>query len=198
MRLFLDDVEDVHRLLGESCDAVSLHAGSALADTSDDLRGATAAELRDVRLLSQSPDIVVQLGRTSVIYTTDGRAGAWELAARVEMLLKPHTGADSSGAMPLFALLCALAVVGIEQLVQWQYGAAAVAGLFLLAIGIRVKAPGRRSRGGKVVVEPLRRSEAYDAARERKQQIRIALVTASVSIPVALVAAWLTDFFGLK
>ncbi|MFI0242763.1 hypothetical protein [Streptomyces sp. NPDC016845] len=49
-----------------------------------------------------------------------------------------------------------------------------------------------------MTVEPLRRSEAYDLARERKQQIRIMLLTAAVSVPAALGAAWLTDFFGLK
>ncbi|MET7699290.1 hypothetical protein [Streptomyces sp. NPDC005485] len=41
--------------------------------------------------------------------------------------------------MPALALLSAAFVVGIEQTVQWKYGAAGIVGLLLLTIGIRMK-----------------------------------------------------------
>ncbi|MFI0242764.1 hypothetical protein [Streptomyces sp. NPDC016845] len=146
MRLFLDDVEDVHALLDEHCASVSIHAAHAVADTVDDLRGATRAELRELKLVSQSPDIVVQLGRGSVIQTSDGRAGSWELAARVDVLLKPYT--FNRDPMPLLALGAAVFVVGMEQLVQWQYGPAGIVTFLLLAMGIKTWLPCRQSRGG--------------------------------------------------
>ncbi|MFG2794058.1 hypothetical protein [Streptomyces sp. NPDC048419] len=43
--------------------------------------------------------------------------------------------------MPLLALATAAFVIGLEQLVQWQYGATGIIGLVLLTIGIKARNP---------------------------------------------------------
>ncbi|TLS43056.1 hypothetical protein FE633_27295 [Streptomyces montanus] len=43
--------------------------------------------------------------------------------------------------MPAIAFICAVFVVGFEQLVQWRYGPAGILGLLLLSIGIKTKSP---------------------------------------------------------
>ena len=50
-------------------------------------------------------------------------------------------------AMPVLALVSAVLVVTVEQLVQWKYGAAGILGLLLLTIGIRSNRPGVSSAG---------------------------------------------------
>ncbi|BFO22688.1 hypothetical protein SHKM778_90760 [Streptomyces sp. KM77-8] len=49
--------------------------------------------------------------------------------------------------MPVLALVSAVLVITVEQLVQWQYGAAGVVGLLLLTLGIRAGRPGISSAG---------------------------------------------------
>ncbi|GCB48117.1 hypothetical protein [Streptomyces sp. NL15-2K] len=53
--------------------------------------------------------------------------------------------------MPVLALLCAVFVVGVEQTVQWKYGAAGIIGLLLLTIGIKAKSPAVSSAGAVVL-----------------------------------------------
>ncbi|MFI1421876.1 hypothetical protein ACH4VX_28680 [Streptomyces sp. NPDC020731] len=49
--------------------------------------------------------------------------------------------------MPVPALVFAVLVVTVEQLAQWEYGAAGILGLLLLTIGIRANRPGVSSAG---------------------------------------------------
>ncbi|AYL36796.1 hypothetical protein ACFTZ8_22600 [Streptomyces fungicidicus] len=49
--------------------------------------------------------------------------------------------------MPVLALVPALVVVTVEQLLQWEYGAAGIVGLLLLTVGIRSNRPGVSSAG---------------------------------------------------
>ncbi|MEW2259911.1 hypothetical protein [Streptomyces sp. NPDC047869] len=49
--------------------------------------------------------------------------------------------------MPVLALLCAVLVVGFEQLIEWKYGATGLVGLLLLSVGIRAKSPAVSSAG---------------------------------------------------
>ncbi|MFH8452745.1 hypothetical protein ACH4CD_26310 [Streptomyces fungicidicus] len=49
--------------------------------------------------------------------------------------------------MPVLALVPALVVVTVEQLLQWEYGAAGIVGLLLLTTGIRFNRPGVSSAG---------------------------------------------------
>jgi hypothetical protein len=42
-------------------------------------------------------------------------------------------------------------VVGVEQTVQWKYGAAGIIGLLLLTIGIKAKSPAVSSAGAVVL-----------------------------------------------
>ncbi|MER5216150.1 hypothetical protein ABT063_37870 [Streptomyces sp. NPDC002838] len=53
--------------------------------------------------------------------------------------------------MPVLALLSAVFVIGIEQTVQWKYGAAGIIGLLLLTIGIKAKSPAVSSAGAVVL-----------------------------------------------
>ncbi|MFI8212959.1 hypothetical protein [Streptomyces werraensis] len=49
--------------------------------------------------------------------------------------------------MPVIALISAVVVVTVEQLVQWRYGAAGLLGLLLVTVGIHAKRPGVSSTG---------------------------------------------------
>lgn len=49
--------------------------------------------------------------------------------------------------MPVLALVSAVLVVTVEQLVQWEYGVAGILGLLLLTIGVRANRPGVSSAG---------------------------------------------------
>ena len=53
--------------------------------------------------------------------------------------------------MPALALLSAVFVVGVEQTIQWRYGALGVVGLLLLTIGIKAKNPAVSSMGAVVL-----------------------------------------------
>ncbi|KES07618.1 hypothetical protein BU52_09130 [Streptomyces toyocaensis] len=53
--------------------------------------------------------------------------------------------------MHFFALISAVVVVTVEQLVQWKYGMAGIVGLLLLTIGIRANRPGVSSAGAVVL-----------------------------------------------
>jgi len=53
--------------------------------------------------------------------------------------------------MPALALLSAVFVVGVEQTLQWRYGALGVIGLLLLTIGIKAKNPAVSSMGAVVL-----------------------------------------------
>ncbi|MZD04710.1 hypothetical protein GTW43_06370 [Streptomyces sp. SID5785] len=41
--------------------------------------------------------------------------------------------------MPVLSLLSAVLVITFEQLVQWHYGPAGIAGLLLLSIGVKTR-----------------------------------------------------------
>ncbi|EGX59436.1 hypothetical protein SZN_12558 [Streptomyces zinciresistens K42] len=53
--------------------------------------------------------------------------------------------------MPVLALLAAVFVVGVEQTLQWRYGATGIVGLLLLTIGIKAKSPAISSIGAVVL-----------------------------------------------
>ncbi|MET8470356.1 hypothetical protein ABZY90_21190 [Streptomyces sp. NPDC006422] len=50
--------------------------------------------------------------------------------------------------MPVLNLLSAVVVITLEQLAQWHYGPAGLAGLLLLAIGARARNATCSSMGG--------------------------------------------------
>ncbi|CAM5455044.1 hypothetical protein [Streptomyces pilosus] len=49
--------------------------------------------------------------------------------------------------MQLLALLSAVLVISVQQLVEWKFGMAGLVGLLLLTIGIRANRPGISSAG---------------------------------------------------
>jgi hypothetical protein len=53
--------------------------------------------------------------------------------------------------MPALYLLSAIFVVGVEQTVQWKYGATGIVGLLLLTIGVKAKSPAISSVGAVVL-----------------------------------------------
>ncbi|MFF0017754.1 hypothetical protein [Streptomyces sp. NPDC005374] len=53
--------------------------------------------------------------------------------------------------MPALALLAAVFVVGVEQTLQWKYGASGIIGMLLLTIGIKAKNPAISSTGAVVL-----------------------------------------------
>ncbi|MBE8478247.1 hypothetical protein [Streptomyces justiciae] len=53
--------------------------------------------------------------------------------------------------MPAIYLLSAIFVVGVEQTVQWKYGAAGILGLLLLSVGLKAKNPALSSIGAVVL-----------------------------------------------
>ncbi len=53
--------------------------------------------------------------------------------------------------MPALALLSAVFVVGVEQTLQWKYGASGIIGMLLLTIGLKAKNPAISSTGAVVL-----------------------------------------------
>ncbi|MCX4763129.1 hypothetical protein OG562_19515 [Streptomyces sp. NBC_01275] len=53
--------------------------------------------------------------------------------------------------MPVLALLSAVIVVGVEQTIQWKYGAAGAVGLLLLSVGIKARNPAISSLGAVIL-----------------------------------------------
>lgn len=53
--------------------------------------------------------------------------------------------------MPVLVLLGAAFVVGVEQTIQWKYGAAGTVGLLLLGVGIKAKSPAISSAGAVIL-----------------------------------------------
>jgi hypothetical protein len=53
--------------------------------------------------------------------------------------------------VPVLALLSAVLVVGIEQIVQVKYGVAGAVGLLLLTVGIKANSPAVSSAGAVVL-----------------------------------------------
>ncbi|MFD7991108.1 hypothetical protein [Streptomyces mexicanus] len=53
--------------------------------------------------------------------------------------------------MPALAILSALFVVGLEQIVQVKYGAVGFIGLLLFSIGLKAKSPALSSVGAVVL-----------------------------------------------
>jgi hypothetical protein len=53
--------------------------------------------------------------------------------------------------MPALALLSAIFVVGMEQTLQWKYGATGIIGLLMLTVGIKAKSPAISSAGAVVL-----------------------------------------------
>ncbi|MFE9773868.1 hypothetical protein ACFYOV_19785 [Streptomyces sp. NPDC005931] len=49
--------------------------------------------------------------------------------------------------MPVLALVSAVLVITLEQLVQWKYGIAGILGLLMLTVGIKAGRPGVSSAG---------------------------------------------------
>ncbi|MEV6960959.1 hypothetical protein AB0M97_17535 [Streptomyces sp. NPDC051207] len=49
--------------------------------------------------------------------------------------------------MPALALLSAVFVIGLEQLVQWKFGVTGVVGLLLFTVGIKANSPAISSAG---------------------------------------------------
>ncbi|MEU5579415.1 MULTISPECIES: hypothetical protein [Streptomyces] len=41
--------------------------------------------------------------------------------------------------MPVIALLAAVVIVTVEQIVQWKYGTMGIVGLLLLTVGVKAK-----------------------------------------------------------
>ena len=53
--------------------------------------------------------------------------------------------------MPFLSLLTAVFVIAFEQLVQWRYGPAGIAGLLLLTIGLKARNAACSSAGAALL-----------------------------------------------
>ncbi|WP_320780746.1 hypothetical protein [Streptomyces sp. CRN 30] len=53
--------------------------------------------------------------------------------------------------MPLIALLSAVLLAGVEQLIEWRYGPMGIIGLLLLTIGLKARSPLCSSIGAVVL-----------------------------------------------
>ncbi|NJP52615.1 hypothetical protein HCJ93_21765 [Streptomyces sp. SBST2-5] len=59
--------------------------------------------------------------------------------------------------MPVLALVSAVLVITVEQLVAWQYGVTGIVGLLLLTIGLKANSPGVSSTGAVLLALLLSR-----------------------------------------
>ncbi|MEV8596558.1 hypothetical protein ACIHFC_25375 [Streptomyces sp. NPDC052013] len=59
--------------------------------------------------------------------------------------------------MPVLAIISAVLVITVEELVQWKFGVAGIVGLLLLTIGIKANSPGVSSAGAVLLALLLAR-----------------------------------------
>ncbi|GGY95973.1 hypothetical protein [Streptomyces poonensis] len=53
--------------------------------------------------------------------------------------------------MPVLALIAAVLLIGVEQLIEWRYGPMGIVGLLLLTIGLKARSPLCSSTGAVVL-----------------------------------------------
>jgi hypothetical protein len=206
LRLYLDDVEDVRQLLAERSQTVTLHAGEAVADTADDLKSATDGELADIRITARSPEAEVRLGRDA-----EARVGSgtdWALLLEIQRMLQAHhmprlqrTVLEVFAALPFLPGAVLIYVAG-DKLHGWSANILGLAAMAVTILGLRVTGiPLDRAKRAAVVL-PYRRNEMRSLSIQTRTGMSASLVSgallAVLGIPLALLLAWLTDFFGLK
>ncbi|MCT7351666.1 hypothetical protein N4P33_05705 [Streptomyces sp. 15-116A] len=59
--------------------------------------------------------------------------------------------------MPVLAIISAVLVITVEELVEWKFGIAGIVGLLLLTIGIKANSPGVSSAGAVLLALLLAR-----------------------------------------
>ncbi|MFI1033780.1 hypothetical protein [Streptomyces sp. NPDC020951] len=69
---------------------MAIQAGDATAESVDDLRDANRKELRTVRIITSTPEVVVAFGDSPVVRTTEQDQAAIDLVDAVSEMLKPR------------------------------------------------------------------------------------------------------------
>src|SRR5258706_8240169 len=149
LRLYIDDVADAVELMQSRAGEVVVTAGRAQLEAADDLTDATRVELRNVRIESVDPSVVVSLGyEAAAVVAFDDSDEARLLADDVARLLgERHTkmpvGKARKASIPMLALLVfgvPLVVAGFQGFVpgarQLDLWADATALVGLLVVGI--------------------------------------------------------------
>ena len=90
IRLYLDDLDDVYRQLAECAETTIGVGQDGVAPTIDDLRDSDKAGLRQVRLTTTAPDIIINFNpRQSSGVALKGGDSARRMVDNIEILLAP-------------------------------------------------------------------------------------------------------------
>lgn len=201
LRLHLNDLDDLMRLLKGRTGEVSLKAGDAIADEPADLRDADARELRAVSLITNSPAVVVNLQQSDAsARTTDSADDAKLLVDDVYGLLRvrhsPLVG--FSQALRLTAVGVAVVAAGLGFFVVFAAvrnrpdvsasDTAVGASMILTATWVFLvvwAAIGLRSSGSAVIV-PERRSDQRGLTRQARREWTLGIATFALGAVVSV------------
>ncbi len=185
LRLYLDDLEDIYRVLAEQCEGIKIGVGpDGEANTIDDIQDADNQALSSVRLAANKPSIVISLAS----YNCRGIAPNGEPEARrviddIGYLVQPHR-------RPCIRWIFYVAVLGALVLFIMGltgdrfYPVFALAALVLLAgTGIALGLI-----EGTPAVIPQRRREARRSKQERRRQILLMLASGVVGFGLGLLS----------
>lgn len=176
-----------------------IRAGSALAESLDDLTDARPEELREIRLSTTHPLVVCTLGRTSAqIWTLSRSSEARALVDEIAGFLKTRRGftAILRSTPPIVWWLNALSLIAgavILSLGENPRRVIVVAALsaYVLTVTVAMMIWRNRKFGG-AIIHAVRRSEAKGLSASTRRNVAIAATSSlAAAIVTALVAIWL-------
>jgi hypothetical protein len=190
LRLYLDDVRELHEFVRESAEEVTLSAGGYRLENSDELRQLPRSCIHDLQVSAYRPYINVRLTKVSAeVYVGSGDVEAEGIAARLEAILLnarakvyllpsyfwPGLIAAAPFWVGVFLKSLAVSAVGIALLVAW---------LALLAIDFRF-----RTMSYCTVIPVVRKDEANFWKRNKDHIVLLVIGAIIGSFVTVLVKA---------
>jgi hypothetical protein len=197
--LYLDDIDAIHRFLSQRAETVVLSAGSATADSAEDLVSATKKEVESVAFRTVNPETTLWLSLDRCFARTDDQAPeAQRLTIDVANLVRnDHGGGGVAGFWKLLftegwlGLLLAVSVIPAMYFSapkdQWGWGLGFVIFGVATALFFTVNAWKVWSKRGRAVVIPTKRAEARTSRSSSRASLNSGLLIAIVSVIVSVV-----------
>lgn len=175
-----------------------IRAGSALAESLDDLTDARPEELRDIRISTTYPLVVCTLGRNyAQIWTLSRNSEARALVDEIAGFLKTRRGITAilRSTPPILWWLNALSLIAGAVILSFGENPRRVIGVaaisaYLLATTVAMVIWRARKFGG-AIIHAVRRSEAKGLSASARRSVAIAATSGLAgAIVTALVAIW--------
>lgn len=189
LRLYLDDIADLHQLLIPRCGRVVFSARSAVADDAEDLRSATNDELMHIGFTTTEPRLTVWLYRQKAkAAAREDTSEARALVDDIAGLLAPRRSARAF--LRAMHMLNAIGLAGLLLLAVVIFrrpdsiGGPIMFAVMCLALYVMVASTVRGTGATSIVLR--RRHEERTMSSTTRTTVITALVTALVTAPVAV------------